>query len=95
MIKNIKNIKRGAKSPYFDKNKEPLCLGDDVKFRGKEGHQIRIRDNRWVISPVGVICYFPIEDNNYYADKNGIIKDIEKTNTMTACVGFMCQELVR
>lgn len=93
MIKNIKNLKRGAKSPYFDKNKELLCLGDDVKFQGKEGHQVRIRDGEWVISPIGALCYFPIEKHS--VDKNGVIKQVEKTDAMTACVGFMCQELIR
>jgi len=93
-MKNLKKLKRGAKSPYFDKNKKSLCLGDDVKYQGEKGFQIRIRCNEWVIFPIGSLCSYPIKDN-YHADSNGIIKDVEKTNTMTVCVGLMNQELVR
>lgn len=71
MNKEIKKI--GSKSPYFDKNKNRLCLGDDVKFCGMSGYQIRIRDEEWVVYPIGSLCYYCIRENNY-ADKNGVIK---------------------
>lgn len=89
-----KKWKLGDKSPYFDKNKEQLCLGDDVTLDGEKGFQIRRRDKNWVIYPIGSICYYPIK-NNYFTDKNNIIKRIEKTNSITTTIGFMCQELVR
>ena len=89
-----KKMKLGDKSPYFDKNKEPLCLGDDIKLKGEKGFQIRIRYGLWVIYPIGALCYFPIEENDY-TDKNNVIKNVEKTNSITSCVGLACQELVK
>ncbi len=90
----MKKWKLGDKSPYFDKNKEPLCLGDDVKFKGEKGYQIRRRDKKWVIYPIGALCYYSIEESNF-ANKKNIIKNITKSNSITMCSGLMCQELVR
>jgi outer membrane autotransporter protein len=96
MVSSKENLKKtlGHKSPYYDKNGNSLCLGDDVTFNGRPGYQIRIRDDEWVICPVGALCYHPIEDNKY-ANKKGMIKKVGKTNSITMTGGLMCQELVR
>jgi hypothetical protein len=87
-----KEMKLGHKTPYFDKNKKRLCLGDDVIFENQGKCQIRYRYGRWAISPIGALCYFMLSE---YSNKNKIVKTIKKIDSITMTVGLMCQELVK